>query len=53
MCIRDRLKYQQSLEDNGDYTVNLEYWISRHLSLQSYYSERRSSGVELNWSRDY
>ena len=47
------LRYEMSLEDSQDYTVNLEYWISQRISLQSYYSQARESGIELNWSKDY
>jgi len=47
------LKYEMSLEDSQDYTVNLEYWINRRLSLQSYFSQAKESGIEVNWSKDY
>ena len=47
------LKYEQSLSDNQVYSLNLEYWINRHLRLQSFYSEQRHSGVEAIWRKDY
>lgn len=47
------LKYEQSLSERQTYTVRLEYWITRHLSLQSFYSEQRSSGVEARIRKDY
>lgn len=47
------LKYEQSLSEGQSHTVHLEYWINRYLSLQTFYSERKQSGVELRVRKDY
>lgn len=50
---RALLKLQQGLGDWPDAAVELEYWIGRGLKLESHVARQGSSGLELNWSRDY
>jgi hypothetical protein len=50
---RALLKYDQSLERGSDAIVNLEYWLTRHVRLETITGRQSQSGIEMNWSRDY
>jgi translocation and assembly module TamB len=50
---RTLLRYEQDVWRGNDLELNLEYWLTQRLKLESHYSKNRQSGVEMNWSRDY
>lgn len=50
---RTLLKYDQALDRGDDFSINLEYWISRHVRLEAKTSRQTQSGVRMNWSSDY
>lgn len=47
------LSYEQSLEEGDAFFVNLRYWITRDLTLESRLGRSDPSSVQLNWSVDY
>ena len=47
------LSYEQSLEEGDSFFVNLRYWITRDLTVESRLGRSDPSSVELNWSVDY
>ncbi len=47
------LKYEQALQSSADFLVNLEYLLTRHLRLETFYGPRSQSGVEFNWISEY
>jgi translocation and assembly module TamB len=50
---RALLKYDQGLDRTDDFTIDLEYWLTRHLRVETTTSRQNQSGVILNWSADY
>lgn len=50
---RALLKYDQGLDRSDDFSIDLEYWLTRHLRLETTTSRQNQSGVLLNWSVDY
>ncbi len=49
---RALLKYEQDLTDN-QFVINLEYWLTRSLKLETRTNRQANSGIEINWSREY
>ncbi|MFH1279037.1 MAG: translocation/assembly module TamB domain-containing protein [Candidatus Eisenbacteria bacterium] len=47
------LKYEQALENRESFYVNLEYFLSRHLKVETLFGHQNQSGAELTWSADY
>ena len=47
------LSYDQGLASGTDFVVNLEYWLTRHLRLETQSSRQSQSAIEMNWARDY
>ncbi|HMB71914.1 MAG TPA: translocation/assembly module TamB domain-containing protein, partial [bacterium] len=50
---RALLKYDQGLDRSDDFTIDLEYWLTKHLRVDTTTSRQNQSGVILNWSTDY
>jgi hypothetical protein len=50
---RALLQVDQGLERVGDSALRLEYWLTRHLKLETITSRQSHSGMELNWTKDY
>jgi hypothetical protein len=47
------LKYEQSLESAAGFLINLEYYVTQRLKLETFIDEKSETGIEINWSRDY
>lgn len=47
------LKYEQALENRESFYVNLEYFLSRHLKVETLFGHQNQSGADLTWSADY
>ncbi|MDH3214800.1 MAG: translocation/assembly module TamB [Candidatus Krumholzibacteria bacterium] len=50
---RALLKYEQSLEERAAFLVDLEYFLTRTLRLETFIGQQQQSGLEVNWTRDY
>jgi autotransporter translocation and assembly factor TamB len=50
---RALLKYEQSLAERSSFLLNLEYFLSRHLKLETLLGQQTPSGVEFTWTDDY
>ncbi len=50
---RALVKYEQALEDRTHFYLNLEYFLSRHLKLETLYGQQSQSGLQLSWSQEY
>ena len=50
---RALLTYDQPLESGNEVAVNLEYWLTRHIRLETRSSRRGQSAIEMNWASDY
>jgi autotransporter translocation and assembly factor TamB len=50
---RALLKYEQALAELSAFFINLEYFLSRSIKLETMISRQYQSGIELNWSREY
>jgi len=47
------LKYEQELDGWSSFMVNLEYYLSRHLKLETMISRHDQSAAAVNWSVEY
>ena len=47
------LKYEQAIQSTEDFLVNVEYLLTRHLRLETFYGQQSQSGAELNWISEY
>jgi len=47
------LKYEQALEESSVFFINLEYFLTRHLKLETLIGRQSQSALEVNWSKDY
>ncbi|MBU1072747.1 translocation/assembly module TamB, partial [bacterium] len=47
------LKYEQVLDEWSSFIVNLEYFLSRHLKLETMISRHDQSAAAVNWSVEY
>lgn len=50
---RALLRYEQSLETTALFFVNLEYFLNRHLKIETMIGSRNQSGIEFNWTTEY
>jgi len=50
---RALLRYEQSLEDRALMFLNLEYFLSRHLKIETLLGPREQSAIEVNWESEY
>jgi translocation and assembly module TamB len=50
---RALLKYEQALESTTDFFVNLEYFVSRTLKVETLIGSQSQSAIEINWSRRF
>ena len=50
---RALLKYEQSLENRAAFLIDLEYFLTRTLRLETFIGQQQPSGLEVNWTRDY
>ncbi|MCK5405897.1 MAG: translocation/assembly module TamB domain-containing protein, partial [Candidatus Krumholzibacteria bacterium] len=50
---RTLLKYEQNLENASTYLINLEYYLTKRIKLETYIDQSSETGAEINWSKDY
>lgn len=50
---RTLLKYEQGLESAAGFLINLEYYLTLGLKIETYIDQASETGVEINWSREY
>lgn len=50
---RALLKYEQSLEESATFLIDLEYFLTQTLRLETFLGQQQQSGLEFNWTRDY
>ncbi len=50
---RTMIKYEQGLENTTEFLINLEYYLTRRLKLETYIDQASETGIEINWSKDY
>ena len=50
---RALLKYEQILEDQTNFFVNLEYFLTRNLKIETIIGKQYLSGIEADWSKEY
>jgi len=47
------LKYEQALEEWGSFFINLEYFLTQRVRLETLIGSQSQSGLEVNWTTDY
>ena len=47
------LKYEQNLKDTASYLINLEYYLNRRLTLETFRDQDSERGLEIHWSKHY
>jgi translocation and assembly module TamB len=47
------LKYEQALEEWGSFFVNLEYFMTRRVKVETLIGRQSESAIEVNWSTEY
>jgi hypothetical protein len=47
------LKYEQNLDDPSAYLINLEYFLTKRIKLETFIDQMSNTGAEINWTRDY
>lgn len=50
---RALLKYEQALEEWGSFFVNLEYFLTEQVKVETLIGRQSQSALEVNWTRDY
>jgi hypothetical protein len=50
---RTLIRYEQNLENSGAFLINLEYILTKRLKLETFVDQASTTGVEINWSKDY
>jgi translocation and assembly module TamB len=50
---RALLRYEQTLEEETLMFLNLEYFLNRHLKLETLIGSRNRSGLEVTWTTEY
>ena len=47
------LRHEQALEGSAAFFVNLEYFLNRHMKIDTMVGSHSQSGIELNWATEY
>jgi hypothetical protein len=47
------LRYEQVLEEQINFLINLEYFLSRHFRLETVFGRESQSGLGIKWITDY
>ncbi|NIO29745.1 MAG: hypothetical protein GTO29_14460 [Candidatus Latescibacteria bacterium] len=50
---RALLKYEQVLEEQASFFVNLEYFLTRNFKIETLLGKQNQSGIEFDWSKEY
>jgi hypothetical protein len=50
---RTMIKYEQNLQDTASYLINLEYYLTKQLKLETFIDQLSNTGAEINWTKDY
>lgn len=47
------IKYERLLEEQAAQFINLEYFLTRRLKIETLYGRHDQQGVEIEWSNEY
>ncbi len=50
---RALLKYEQVLEEQASFFVNLEYFLTRNFKIETILGKQHQSGIEADWTKEY
>lgn len=50
---RTMIKYEQGLENTANFLINLEYYLTKRLKLETFIDQASETGIEINWSKEY
>jgi translocation and assembly module TamB len=50
---RALLKYEQALEEWGSFFINLEYFLTQRVKVETLIGRQSQSAIEVNWTKEY
>ena len=50
---RALLKYEQALEEWGSFFINLEYFLTQQVKVETLIGRQSQSALEVNWTKEY
>ena len=50
---RTLLKFEQGIENTANFLINLEYFITANLKVETSIDQSQETGIELKWTKEY